>query len=158
MGNEKGTTLIEILVGILVITILSVTVLNVFANALGGIGKQGNRRAALEVARQRLEELTAASISNITPSDTSTHWLTCTVQVLNGPCTWTIKNANVVTPETVAVSDLATQRMETTVQLSSSSPLNPSFDILNLGVKVWFTSRTGSDDDFDRVYLKTLRH
>ena len=154
MGNEKGTTLIEILVGILVITILSVTVLNVFANALGGIGKQGNRRAALEVARQRLEELTAASISNITPSDTSTHWLTCT----GSPCTWSIKNANVVTPENVAVSDLATQRMETTVQLSSSSPLNPSFDILDLGVKVWFTSRTGSDDDFDRVYLKTLRH
>ncbi len=151
MGDQKGVTLIEVLVGIALIAVICITTLNYFSYGVGGIGRQGNRRAALERARQRLEELAATNATSIQPSDTNPHWLTCA----GSPCSWTIRNS--VTPETIQVGTL-NQRMETTVQWVDDPSVTPGIttDTLAIGVKVWFTSDT-TDDEYHRVYLRTLR-
>ena len=65
--NKRGVTLIEVLLSIVIVAIASIATLTYFAYAKGGVGKTGNRRAALERARQRLEQMLAANISGITP-------------------------------------------------------------------------------------------
>ena len=153
--SQKGVSLIEILMGIVLLSLISICALSYFAYAVGGIGKQGNRRAALERARQRLEQLMAASLGSLPtldPSDGQRYWC-------NGgdPCTsWTPSAAAVA--QTISVDDLPTQRMETSVQwVDDPSAGTGNNDTLALSVKVWFTSDVTMDNNFNRVYVRTLR-
>ena len=159
MSDEKGVSLIEVLVGMILIALISIASLSYFSSALGGIGKQGNRRAALERARERLEQIMAGSYSQIVPSVDSSlapgaqpkFWLSC------GGTNCTRTTAYV--PETVLVNNLLSQRIESTVQWKddNSAGTIAAPDTLEAGVKVWFTPNTASDDDYNRVYVKTLR-
>ena len=164
MRKNSGVSLIEILLGLLVVTIASIATLQYFAYAKGNMGIQGNRRAALERARERLEQLLAASFNAIEPTlqappatQNPVTWLTCA----GSPCTWT--KSLVRTTQTVAVDDLPTRPIETTAQWMNdpdsptTSPSSFTPDTVELGVKVWFTMNTGADDDFNRVLVKTLR-
>ena len=158
--NKRGATLIEILIGIIIVAIASIATLSYFSYAKGGIGKTGNRRAALERARQRLEQLMEADVTSITPpADGAQHWFTCT----GTPCTWSAPSAVLVT-QNVSVEDLPTQPIESSVQWvddPSAGTSGPSgaviYDALAFDVKVWFTSNFGADDDFNRVHVRTLR-
>ena len=155
--NKRGVTLIEVLLSIVIIAIASIATLTYFSHAKGGIGKTGNRRAALERARERLEQLMASPITPITPpvNDGSAHQATCSAGscILLAPVT-----------EFVSVDDLPAQKIESTVQWvddPSAGTTGPSgtiiYDALALDVKVWFTSDFGVDDDFNRVNIRTLR-
>ena len=149
-NNRRGVSLIEILLGLLIVTIASIATLNYFAQGLGNINKQGNRRAALERARQRLEDLMAVSSILIKPTDINVeHTVTC------GAGTCAFSNA----VETVPVNDLPTQRIISTVlcqhDAAAGTP-SGTCDILGLTAKVWFTPGA-TDDNFNRVYVRTLR-
>ena len=138
--------------GMVIFTIAAIAALGFFSFGLGGIEKQGNRRAALELARGRLESLVAADVQDIQPADMNRRWFSCT----GNPCVWSAST----TPgfEQIPVNDLGNQNMETTVQWldDPSAGTVSNFDALEIGVKVWFSPVT-SDDDDHRVYLKTLR-
>ena len=147
--------MIEVLIGIVIVTIASIATLSYFAYAKAGVGKQGNRRAALERARERLEEVMAGSMTSVAGSDQTDgrlYWLSCS----GSPCSWTRSLARVT--QTVAVDDLPSQQTETTVQWKDEVALGTSGnDAVEITVKVRFTGNFGSDDDFNRVSMKTLR-
>ena len=163
-SSRRGATLIEILLGLVIVAIASVATLQYFAYAKGNIGVQGNRRAALERARERLEQLLAANFNGIEPTlqpppavQNPVTWLTCT----GSPCAWT--KSLVRTTQTVAVDNFPSQPIETTVQWiddpnsPTASPGSFTPDKLEFGIKVWFTKNTAADDDLNRVFIKTLR-
>ncbi len=153
--GERGVTLVEVLLGTFIMLIACIGSLMYFAYGVGSVGKTGYRRAALERARQRLDQIMASNnVSQLQPPDGQSYWLTCS----GNPCTWT-RSATLAT-ETVSVDDLPSQNMETTVQLlddPSAGTGTAILDTLAIGVKVWFTRNTGTDNDFNRVYIRTLR-
>ena len=151
---ERGVTLIEVLVGLLLLSAVCLSTLTYFSYGLVGIGQQGHRRAALERARERLEQVLSTSTAQLPARDGLKYWCSA-----GNPCTtWTPSGAAIV--QTAAVDDLASQRMETTAQgvhdASAGTPVG-FYDAWEIGVKIWFTSRTNNDDDYNRVYVKTLR-
>ena len=155
--SRHGVTLIEVLIAIVIIAVAAIGTLSYFFYGLGGIGRQGNRRAAIERARERLDQLMLAKLDEIHPPDGQVRWLVC-----NGtPCaSWTLSPTRVT--QTVPVDDLPAQAIEATIQwvddpgTPDADPLNPSLDLFELGVKVWFTQSTADTDD-NRVFLRTLR-
>ena len=155
---EQGVTLIEVLVGMVLITVISLTTLNYFAYGKGNIARQSTRRAALERARERLEQLMAARISEVVPpivdpelENQPVFWISCNAA---GTCTRT----NAYVPETVSVDEKPSQKIESTVQWKDDPNADTVLpDTLELGAKVWFTSNTTVDNDYNRVYVKTLR-
>ena len=157
--GEKGGSLIEILIAVLVIALTVLGVFGFFSYGIGGIKTQGNSRASLQQASARLDQLLAANVvslnppdgSSIHPVDGTVRWLTCS----GSPCTWTLSTTQ--TAETVPVNGLGNRRMETTVQwIDDPSAGTSALDVLKLTVKVWFSTVT-TDDDFHRVELRTLR-
>ncbi len=148
--------MVEVLIAILVIAVAAIAALSYFSSGLGGIGREGNRRAALERARERMEQLMAADVNALEPPDTAVHWLRCA----GSPCVWTLSDTAPSPSETVSVDDLPAQKIETTVQWvddPAAQTAENNRDVLEFGVKVWFTPNGGSDDDFNRVHLRTLR-
>ncbi|MBI4436645.1 MAG: type II secretion system protein [Candidatus Omnitrophica bacterium] len=158
--NRRGVSLIEVLIGILIVTIASIGTLMYFAYAKGNIGKTGNRRAALERARQRLEQLMATNPDTLPAIDPGfsednqpLFWLSCS----GNPCTWTpsltqFKETN------IQVDDLLTQDMETIVQWRNDPSAGTTTpDVLEFSVRVWFIPNSTTDDDFNRVHVRTLR-
>lgn len=157
---RRGVSLIEILIGILIVAIASIGTLTFFAYGRGNIGKTGNRRAALERARQRLEQVLAANISDIQPpidpnlpqNAQPQFWLSCT----GSPCTWARWPS--APSETVDVDDQPDLPIETTVKWQDDPSAGTSTpDTLEFGVKVWFVAGSTAEDDFHRVHLRTLR-
>lgn len=150
--DQRGVSLVEVLVALLIVVTAAIATLSYFAYGMGGIGEAGNRRAALERARERMEQVLEADQTQLEPPDGDVRWVT-----FDGAA-WALSTAPVT--ETVPVDDLPAQTMETTVQWvddpSAQTPANPR-DALVLGVKVWFTPDAASDDDFNRVYVRTLR-
>ncbi len=150
--DQWGVSLVEILVALLVVVVASIATLSYFSYGMGGIGKAGNRRAALERARERLEKVLEAGQAQLEPPDGEVYWAT-----FDGAA-WALSPDPVT--ETVSVDDLPAQPMETTLQWlddpAAGTPASAQ-DALALGVKVWFTPNTASDDDFNRVYVRTLR-
>ena len=156
--NKRGVTLIEVLLSMVIVALASIATLTYFAYAKGGVGKTGNRRAALERARQRLEQLMATPISSLPQSDPNLppdgqpqFWAVC-----GNPCQLFSAPQN---NDKVDVDDLSQQPIESTVRWrddpSAGTPTTP--DVLEFSVKVWFTPNTNIDDDFNRVHIRTLR-
>ena len=69
LRRSQGATLIEVLISMLIIVIASIATLQYFGPTKGYIGKSGNRRAALERARERLEQLMAAPQVTLPPQN-----------------------------------------------------------------------------------------
>ena len=159
-GNSRGVTLVEILFGIVIVLVVSIATLSYFAYAKGNVGIQGNRRAALERARERLEELMAAPVNQIKPivngalpqNNQPQYWVSCAGGVCTGP------TANYV-PEVIPVNYLLqAQRIESTIRWKDDPSVNTTIpDVLELSVKVWFTGNTAADDNYNRVHVRTLR-
>ena len=154
--SAGGVSLIEILIGIVIVTLASIATMQYFAYARGGIGRQAHRRAALERARQRLEETLSVNLTSIQPpANNAFYWLTCGgAPVACGP--------PVAAPVTqnVSVDNLPAQPMETRVQCLHDPAATTSVtncDTVAIEVRVWFTNNTGADDNFNRVYVRTLR-
>ena len=164
--NRRGVTLIEILISMVLIALASIATLSYFSHAKGAIGKTGNRRAALERARQRLEQLLVANTTSITPpANGAPYWFTCTGPT---PCAWSAPSATRIT-QNVSVDDLPTQPMESSVRwvddlsAGTGGPPGPIiYDALAFDVKVgfvpgWDPSNAATDNDFNRVHVRTLR-
>ena len=161
----RGVTLIEVLISMVLIALASIATLNYFAYAKGNVAKTGNRRAALERARQRLEQMLAANVSDITPpQDGLAYPVSCHVSncpnMITKPCVWVPANPN----EQVEVEDTGCQPVVATAQWvddpSAGTGIPPApviYDTLAFDVKVWFTPDFGTDDDFNRVHIRTLR-
>lgn len=153
LKSQKGVSLIEILMGIVLLALISICTLSYFAFGLGGIGKQGNRRAALERARERLEQMMSASLPGQFPAqDGQRYWCNA-----GNPCTsWATSGTPIA--QTVSVDDLPAQRMETSVQwVDDPAAGTVNSDTWELSVKVWFTPNVTTDNDYNRVYIRTLR-
>ena len=154
VGRHKGMSLVEVLIGIVIVVVASLATLSYFVHGLRGIGKAGNRRAALERARQRLEQLMAANLGQLPPLDGQLRWCSS-----GSPCTSWVTSATPVA-QTIAVDDLPSQRMETTVQFiddPAAGTGTANRDTLALDVKVWFIRGSTIDNEFNRVYVRTLR-
>ena len=155
--DKRGVTLIEVLLSIVLIAIASIATLTYFAYAKGGIGKTGNRRAALERARQRLEGMLASTITDMTPpADGQPYFVSCAT---GSPCQWVLGDPN----EKVEVEDLGLLPVKATVQWvddpSAGTGVPPTiiYDTLTFDVQVWFDPNTSINDDFHRVHIRTLR-
>ena len=161
MRGRQGVSLVEILIGLIIVVVASIATLTYFSSALGNVGRQSNRRAALERARERLEQLMAVNVDTIKPgivlpaSDPQPlQWVTC-VGAACGPALPSDPN------ETVNVEDLQgaqAPRHESTIQWKDdpSAGTTDVPDVLELGVKVWFFPNSTVDDDFHRVHIRTL--
>ncbi len=146
----RGVTLIEVLIAIVIIAIASVGMASQFSVGLGSVEKQGDRRGALELARQQMEQLLADPVTVLPPSDGTLYY--CNVS----PCTSTSWVAG-KPPRTVPVTHLGAMPCEVTGQwINDTTTGVPARQTVEFGVKVWFAPGS-SDDDFHRVYLKTLR-
>ena len=163
--NKRGATLIEILIGIIIVSIASIATLSYFAYAKGGIGKTGNRRAALERARQRLEQLIEVNADDIKPPvDGQMYELFCT----GTPCAWSLSAApvteNSLVGQPTTVDDLPSH-IAATVQWKDDCSAGTGncvsgpfiYDTLELAVRVWYTPDFSAQDDFNRVHVRTLR-
>ena len=163
MLNRRGVSLIEILIGIIIVSIASIATLTYFAYAKGGIGKTGNRRAALERARQRLEQIMSSPLSQLPPLDGQIYWCNNTIP-LSGtpePCSSWVPSGAPVPQTGIKVDDLTGLRMETSIHAihdpSSGTPIT-TLDTMELSAKVWFVPGPPfTDDDFNRVHVRTLR-
>ena len=148
--TQKGVTLIEVLIAMIIIVIASIGTLRYFSYGMGNVGKTGNRRAALERARERLEQLSALDSAELPPQDGRCYYCvfpTCTA------ISWIAYTCGATpTPDVVDVEDQIALRRETIAQFVD----DPAADIYEFSTKVWFINST-LDDDFNRVYLKTLR-
>ena len=149
---QKGVSLIEVLVGLVLLAVVCVSAFGFFSTGLGGIAKEGNRRAALERARERMEQVFETDPTLLAPRDGAKYWCSS-----GNPCTnW----SGASSAQTVAVNNLANQRMETTLLgIHDTSAGTPAtfYDAWEIGVKVWFTPNINNDDDYNRVYIKSLR-
>ena len=154
----RGVTLIEVLIGILVITIASVATLQFFSYGMGGIGKQTNKRAALERARQRLEELLEAPLTDLpgSESDGNLYWCKPGSMCTKANNSWVASNSP-IDCDVQMVVDGQSRKTQTFAQWidDPTNGVGPA-ETIQIGVKVWFMPGT-TDDDFNRVYLKTLR-
>ena len=152
--DKKGISLIEVLVGMVLLAVICISSLGFFSYGMGGIGREGNRRAALERARDRMEQLLAADAASLPSLNGPSMKSWCD----NGdPCTNWVTTSRT---QTVPVGSLGNLPMETTAQPvhdPTAGTTNNFNDAWELGVKVWYTPRAGTDDEFNRVYLKTLR-
>jgi len=156
MMSRRGVSIVEVLLALTIVLLACLATLNYFAYAMGGIGTAGNRRAALERARQRLERLMAEAPSTLKPetADGIAHWVSC----LTSPCGIVSSDPG----ETVAVDDWPAQRIATIVTWledvdSVPAPQVDEPDVLVFDVKVWFTSNMAFDNDANRVHLRTIR-
>ena len=146
--NRRGVSLVEVLLGILIVVIASIGTLTYFTYGVGNVGKSGNRRAALERARERLEQLMAVDPDLISPADEAEHPVTCN----GGACAFgadpgpiTINGIELTTASTVKWED------------DPSAQTATLHDVLALSVEVWFTPNVTVHDDLNRVYIRTLR-
>ena len=158
MRWRSGVSLIEVLIGLIIVVVASIATLTYFSHGLGGIGRQSNRRAALERARERLEDIMAdiATIkpqvdANFAQDNQPVFWASCT-----GPtCSTQASDPN----QTVPVDDLPGQPIKSTIQWKDDPSAGTSTpDVLEVGVKVWFIPGSTADDDFHRVHVRTLRN
>jgi prepilin-type N-terminal cleavage/methylation domain-containing protein len=158
---KRGLSLIEVLLAIALIAVCSIGTLSYFSVGLGGVNRQGNRRAALERARQRMEQLVAAAPAEIRPpADGQTYGVAACDGSEKVKCSWKVVPSPAV--QTVTVNDMAGLRMETSVRYIDDvdTAVPDHADVLVLGVKVWFVpspSLLVDDADSQRVQLQALR-
>ena len=69
MQDRRGATLVEVLISFVIVAVASTATLQYFGIARGMVGKTGNHRAAVERARERLEQLMASDIAQLPPRD-----------------------------------------------------------------------------------------
>lgn len=159
---KRGVSILEVLISMLIIMIASIATLSYFASTRGFIAKTGNRRAAIERARQRLDQLMASTLADLPPKNGNCYYCAAT------PCvaaSWTAYACGTTpTSDPVLVGNLAAaMRRETTAQFiddpsagTNNEDGTPARDVFEFTAKVWFLSGS-TDNDSNRVQMRTLR-
>ena len=159
---KRGASILEVLISVLIIVIASIATLSYFGSTRGFIKKTGNRRAAIERARQRLDQLMASTLANLPPKNGNCYYCAADTCVL---ASWTPYACGTVPlSDTVTVGNLATAVRRETTMRSIDDPAagtdnedgTPALDVFEFSVKVWFLNGS-ADDDANRVQMRTLR-
>ena len=139
-GSNKGTTLVELLVALPLITLVILGGGMFFFYGRVNIVQEAHRRAALLVTSQRLEALKAADYKKIALNDPSyqPYYITH-----SSDWAWNLSE----TKETVTVDNLSDGQMLTEAQWRDDDPddSNDSYDYLKITVTVeWSDSTTNT--------------
>jgi len=143
--SRCGTTLVEVIVSCLILTIIAVATAECMYHSRAESVKQRNRRLALDAANSRLEDTRAALYTNIKPpaNDYSVYFLSKT------GATWTVSSTD--PGETVLIAGHA-REMDTTVQYVDADGGVASYDCLRVAVVVNFSGNASTV-----VKLETIR-
>jgi Tfp pilus assembly protein PilV len=143
-GNNRGTSLIEVMIAILLIALVILGGGMFFFYGRVNIVREAHRRAALLVASQRLEALKAADWDLIAhnPLSYQPYYITHSSD-------WALNLSE--TKETVTVDNLSDAQMLTEAQYMDDDGMNDSYDYLKITVRVEW-----SDPATNRVSLTSL--
>ncbi len=145
-GNNRGTTLIEVMIALLIIALVILGGGMFFFYGRLNIVRESHRRAALLVASQRLEALKAADWDKIAhnPLSYQPYYITHSSD-------WDLKSSE--TKETVTVDNLSDAQMLTEAQWEDDNldDSNDTYDYLKITVVVEW-----SDPASNRVSLTSL--
>jgi len=143
-GNNRGTTLIEVMIALLIIALVILGGGMFFFYGRLNIVRESHRRAALLVASQRLEALKAADYKNIAHNP-----LSYQLYYITHSSDWDLKSSE--TKETVTVDNLSDAQMLTEAQYIDDDGMNDSYDYLKITIVVEW-----SDPAPNRVSLTSL--
>jgi len=143
-GNNRGTTLIEVMLALLIIALVILGGGMFFFYGRLNIIREAHRRAALLVASQRLEALKAADWDDIAhnPLSYQPYYITHSSD-------WDLKESE--TKETVSVDNLSDAQMLTEAQYRDDDGMYDSYDYLKITIVVEW-----SDPATNRVSLTSL--
>jgi len=135
LKSEKGFTLLEMMVAIIIFAVVMIGGLSFFVYGRSDISREGHRRAALELASQRLEELKAADYSKIEPYSCYGVY-DYAVYYIHYSDGWYVEDED--PNETVDIDNLTGQSIITTVQYEDVDPGDgiASYDYLIVKVTV----------------------
>ena len=143
-GNNRGTTLIEVMIALLIIALVILGGGMFFFYGRLNIIREAHRRAALLVASQRLEALKAADYEKIAhnPLSYEPYYITH-----SSDWAWNLSE----TKETITVDNLSDAQMLTEAQYMDDDGMNDSYDYLKITIVVEW-----SDPVPNRVSLTSL--
>ncbi len=143
-GNNRGTTLVEVMIALLIIALVILGGGMFFFYGRLNIIREAHRRAALLVASQRLEALKAADWIDIAhnPLSYQPYYITHSSD-------WDLKSSE--TKETITVDNLSDAQILTEAQYMDDDGMNDSYDYLQITIVVEW-----SDPATNRVSLTSL--
>ena len=143
-GNNRGTTLVEVMIALLIIALVILGGGMFFFYGRLNIVRESHRRAALLVASQRLEALKAADYKNIAhnPPSYQPYYITHS----SG---WALNLSEI--KETITMDNLSDAQMLTEAQYRDDEGMNDSYDYLKITIVVEW-----SDPAPNRVSLTSL--
>ena len=144
-GNNRGTTLIEVMIALLIIALVILGGGMFFFYGRLNIVREAHRRAALLIANQRLEALKAANwddIALISPLSYQPYYITHSSD-------WDLKESE--TKETITVDNLSDAQMLTEAEYRDDDNMYDSYDYLKITIVVEW-----SDPASNRVSLTSL--
>jgi len=144
-GNNRGTTLVEVMIALLIIALVILGGGMFFFYGRLNILREAHRRAALLVASQRLEALKAADWDDIaltSPLSYEPYYITHSSD-------WALNLSE--TKETVTVGNPSSGEMLTEAQYMDDDDVDGSYDYLKITVVVEW-----SDPASNRVSLTSL--
>lgn len=143
-GNNRGTTLVEVMLALLIIALVILGGGMFFFYGRVNIMREAHRRAALLVASQRLEALKAADWDDIAHNP-----LSYEPYYITHGSNWALYLSE--TKETVTVDNLSDAQMLTEAQYMDDDGMDDSYDYLKIMVRVEW-----SDPASNRVSLTSL--
>ena len=143
-GNNRGTTLVEVMIALLIIALVILGGGMFFFYGRLNIVREAHRRAALLVASQRLEALKAADYEKIAhnPLSYEPYYITHSSD-------WALKESE--TKETVTADNPPDAQMLTEAQYMDDDGMDDSYDYLKITIVVEW-----SDPAPNRVSLTSL--
>lgn len=155
-NSENGFSLIEVLIALVILVIVILGGGLYFFYGRLGINREGYRRAALELASQRLEKLKAADYSKITPNPDDPDGFDpgYAPYYIVGGDDWNPQED--LAYDYVTVGNLTDQKMLTQAQYIDDDGVGDSYDYLKITVTVKWNIAEWSDNTTNKVELVTL--
>ena len=135
-GNNRGTTLIEVMIALLIIALVILGGGMFFFYGRVNITRESHRRAALLVASQRLEVLKAADYKHIALNAPSYQ-----PYYITHSSGWVLNSSE--TKDTVTVDNLSDGQMLTQAQYMDDDSMNDSYDYLKITIVVEWSGEKG---------------
>jgi len=128
-NSKRGASLLEVLLALVIVLIVAIGGGAFVYYSTGAVGVERNKRAALEVANARLEEMKARDYEDIIPRETEDPYLPI------------YDYEEHIIEETVSINGVD-RPMDTTVQYVDVDGGTPSYDYLLVTVDVDYSSNS----------------